>query len=319
MVVVTPAGRRAHGGWRGGMEMRRARLAATVAVMTLALTATPAEVAGAAGTYEGSWSGTETFIAPGNNTFNFNMGFEVVGDDVTSVDLCVAVVGSGCSLSFTDTTIDLSADPAPIVDDQFSFAATTVDGSMTLSVDMGGTFGSAAEASGSVTSSATSGSCEISLTGQWEASRPLPEYQPDALIGTKRGSYMGDDVYNTTGKAQTIKKTVARGHTQIFYIVSSNDGSKRDKVYAQGSVGSGGVTLRYYDVYSHGKDVTDWVKRGSIWWSIPATSGNWGLLKVVVSVSDDATPGTRSFKVVETSRNDPDAADAVVMKIKVSG
>ncbi len=275
--------------------MKRTKLLSLMVGLVLSLAAgAPGDAAESAGQYEGSWSGTQTFVMPGNNVINSDFGFEVVSDGIASVDLSVVVVGSGCSPMLSDTTLDFSSDPVPITDSQFSIDASTTVGGSSVTVGIDGTFESAAQASGTLTSSASSGSCEISLNGTWHAGLTLPDYQPDALVKAAGSAYVGQDVYDPSGKGQVVSRAVKRGGRQVFFLVVSNDGKLKDKISGKGEGGAGPFTVRYFDVESNGRDVTGWVTHGSIYWNVPGASGNWGLLKVVVSVSSEASPPGKS-------------------------
>ena len=70
--------------------------------------------------------------------------------------------------------------------------------------------------------------------------------QPDGQIATT-GAFLGNNVYNTTGKGQTRSLTVHRNNTGTFKIKVTNDGFATDTFSVKGPGSSGGFTATYKD------------------------------------------------------------------------
>lgn len=72
------------------------------------------------------------------------------------------------------------------------------------------------------------------------------DQQPDGRISTSaRSGYVGDDVYNATGRRQTKTLTAPRAGIRTFYVRASNDGNTRNTFTLTGSAPRSGSRVRY--------------------------------------------------------------------------
>lgn len=77
--------------------------------------------------------------------------------------------------------------------------------------------------------------------------RTLATYQPDGYIQEVGGSWLGSDVYNTTGKGQTRSVHLDRRSTVTFELGVQNDGSVDDSFNVDGCRSARGFAISYYD------------------------------------------------------------------------
>ena len=86
-------------------------------------------------------------------------------------------------------------------------------------------------------------------------------YQPDGLIKRSTDpSFIGDGIYNTTAKGQTITSRASRGQAKVFDLKLQNDGDTSDALYAKGCESSKGFTVSYWQGLT---DVTSKVTSGA--------------------------------------------------------
>jgi len=132
--------------------------------------------------------------------------------------------------------------------------------------------------------------------------------QPDAVIGPSLGDYVGDHIFNATGKGQTLKLKVARNGTGTFVIGLYNDGFATESFTAKGGASGHGFRA----AYSAGPDdITAQVTAGTyVTYSLPP--GAFDVIFLKVHVARSVAPGaSRSFLVTETSSGPGHAKDAV--------
>jgi hypothetical protein len=143
---------------------------------------------------------------------------------------------------------------------------------------------------------------------QFAASFPI--LHPDARIGTNAaGPFIGNNVYNGTGAAQSKTISVARGHNGTLFLSLQNDGLEDDDL----TVGGTGTATGYTVTYFHGTtNVTSQVKNGTYSTGTLAP-GATSTLKMVVKLSQSsANSGTYLIKAKSAPGTAPDAVKAVV-------
>ena len=125
-------------------------------------------------------------------------------------------------------------------------------------------------------------------------------YQPDNQIGNKgEETYIGDNIYNTTGADQTKSQTVNNNVTATYEIKVENDSSAPDALNVSGTAGGGGWTVTYYDALTGGSDITSDVIGGG--WSTGVLAPG-ASKEIRVEVTPDGTlPGGSSKEVLITS------------------
>ncbi len=93
---------------------------------------------------------------------------------------------------------------------------------------------------------------------------PPAARQPDNLIKNSSESiYLGDNVFNTDGAAQTKIQSVKAGRSATFHVMIQNDGSAADSFTVQGNGSSTGFSVKYYSGTSGGSDITAAVTGGT--------------------------------------------------------
>lgn len=115
------------------------------------------------------------------------------------------------------------------------------------------------------------------------------DQRPDAWISTSAlSSYVGNNVYNSTGVRQTRTLSAQRGRTRTFHVRLQNDGSVQNDFVLRGSVARAGSTVRY--VYE-GRDVTRSL-RSAGGWRVQLLRGSWVSLEVRVTPTRSAAIGS---------------------------
>jgi hypothetical protein len=137
------------------------------------------------------------------------------------------------------------------------------------------------------------------LSGAQRASivnwRLVEPQQPDGTIrkpGTKK--YVGNNIYNTTGKHQTAKTTAHRSQARKFKVRLYNDGNATATFAAHAIQSTKGVRVRYI---VGGADVT--AQMNSVaGLSITRAPGAYVKVKVKVKIKAAAAHGSRKFAKV---------------------
>jgi hypothetical protein len=122
--------------------------------------------------------------------------------------------------------------------------------------------------------------------------------QPDGKIRElDSAKYLGNNVYNTTGKRQTVKTQVRRGQTETFRVRLYNDGNARATFAARGISSAKGVRVRYF---AGGENVTAEMKSAA-GLSFTRSPGKFLKIKVKVKIKGSAAQGSRKFAKVTGS------------------
>jgi thermitase len=143
------------------------------------------------------------------------------------------------------------------------------------------------------------------------------DQQPDAWISTARTSgYVGNDVYNRTGRRQTRKLEARRSQTRTFYVRVYNDGNATNTIGLMGSGAQAGSAVRYFD---GGADVTR-AMRSAAGWNVRLAPGRHRLVTVQVKILPRAALGSlKPASVSATWTGDgvrTDVARAVVKVVR---
>ncbi len=70
-------------------------------------------------------------------------------------------------------------------------------------------------------------------------------YQPDAQISVGSGSYVGDNIYNTTASGQSKSKKIPAGKSATFNVKVQNDGDSADSFTLYGCGSASGFKVAY--------------------------------------------------------------------------
>lgn len=133
-------------------------------------------------------------------------------------------------------------------------------------------------------------------TARFATSRSLR--LPDAAIGTYAGSYVGNNVYNTTAAGQTKTMPIKRGTNQYFAVLIQNDGFVPASFKLKGTGAATGYTVTYVDHYANA-NITTAVRKGT--YSTPSLAPGASLaIRMVVRLSSTAA-STGSFAMTVSS------------------
>jgi hypothetical protein len=137
-----------------------------------------------------------------------------------------------------------------------------------------------------------------------------PVYQPDGLIKGSR-SFVGNNVYNTTGLGQTVRQKVHRGKKFVFTIEVQNDGNNADTFTLKGPGARPGFIVRYLNGTTGLTNITSQVTAGTFM-TLPVGPTGVTTVRLVVVVKSTAKVGTgRAWLVLATSSGDSTKKDAV--------
>jgi sugar lactone lactonase YvrE len=134
-------------------------------------------------------------------------------------------------------------------------------------------------------------------------------HRPDALIATGT-SYVGDNVYNTTGSGQTKTVKAKAGSTVTFKVQIQNDGNDTDPITLTGPGTGNGYTVSYFDGTTN---VTTAVKGGTCTFDL--SGGQSHVITVKVKIGSTAS-ASKSLVLKVTSGHDPTKVDAVKAVVK---
>jgi uncharacterized delta-60 repeat protein len=138
--------------------------------------------------------------------------------------------------------------------------------------------------------------------------------RPDLMLG-RRGDFIGDDRYNTTGRKQTIHVHRSPGRSIPFKIQIQNDGNAPDTVVLTGGgFRHGGFRVDFFD---HGTPIPpeEMFYEGH---EEALAVGASTTIKMVVTISRKAHVGSVfRIPIAGESMDDPSVVDVVVAMIKV--
>ncbi len=139
-------------------------------------------------------------------------------------------------------------------------------------------------------------------------------YRPDGLIGkTATSGFVGNNVYNKTGKNQTRSKTFRPGATKRYYIHVQNDSNATDSFFLVGGSSGGGFSVRYS---SGGNNIKPGVVSGEYWFTL-APSGEKTIVMTVRAKNGINQGAKRKVKVVVRSAGNSAKIDVVRAIMKV--
>jgi hypothetical protein len=138
---------------------------------------------------------------------------------------------------------------------------------------------------------------------------PTGSYKPDGRIRKGSGSYVGNNVYNTTGSSQSRTGSAHRGDTITFSISAQNDGDFSDRLTIDADHGS---STKYGVKYFRGTtDITSAVVAGTYRTGTLAP-GAATVITVKVKVKSTATVGSSITRLVTISSGaEPPKRDTV--------
>lgn len=162
-------------------------------------------------------------------------------------------------------------------------------------------------------------------------SRVPPAYRPDAwikLCGLSTGCtvgpppphpWRGNDVYNTTGKHQTVAVRMEDGEGARFFIELQNDGAQADTLTVRGCKGNRRFVVNAVLIGKHtrpdwhAKNITKEFKRGTATFDLPPSSAGKKKVFTLNIVAPTTAEGvTYRCHMTITSAGDRSAKDTVV-------
>ena len=133
----------------------------------------------------------------------------------------------------------------------------------------------------------------------------------DALI-FNGSTYIGDEVFSTTGVGQTCALDVVLGKTATYHVKVYNDGNMTQPIQIIGTAGNSKWAVQYVD-YSTSADITASVT-GAGWQTQSVKPGAYWRGRVLVTPNASVTVGAGlSLLLKGTSAVDTSKKDAVKM------
>lgn len=132
----------------------------------------------------------------------------------------------------------------------------------------------------------------------------------------RRASFLGNNVYNTTGARQTKSLRVRAGTTRTLYAVGQNDGNDTNTVVLRAGAVPRWVKARYYDADS-GVDMTARL-RSSSGWRVSLPPRHRQFVRVRLTVAAGARAGTtRMLRFITTWHGDVTRTDVTRAALRV--
>lgn len=146
-----------------------------------------------------------------------------------------------------------------------------------------------------------------------------PAYQPDAQIRrSTAAAFAGDNIYNTTGSAQTASAKLAPKKSTTFVIQIQNDGTATDSLSLLGSGNQKGFTVKYLQGDAGATDITSQVEAGT-YSTLSVAPTETATIRLVVKAKSTVRAGTsKAWSLRATSAGDPSKLDVVKATVKAS-
>jgi len=134
----------------------------------------------------------------------------------------------------------------------------------------------------------------LALTMPAQGYARVPNHRPDARLAISGGRYVGDDIYDATGRRQSRSGSVKRGQTLTLYLSVQNDGRRDERFGVQGGRSTSAFRVRYYK----GKtDITSTVIAGTYRTAKLSPRGT-ATIKVLVTAYPGSSVGARVTRTV---------------------
>ena len=128
------------------------------------------------------------------------------------------------------------------------------------------------------------------------------------MIGkTATSGFVGNNVYNKTGKNQTRTKTFQPGATKRYYIHVQNDSNATDSFFLLGGSSGGGFSINYS---SGGNNIKPGVVSGEYWLTL-APSAEKTIVMTVKANNGINQGAKRRVKVIVRSAGNSAKIDVV--------
>jgi trimeric autotransporter adhesin len=138
--------------------------------------------------------------------------------------------------------------------------------------------------------------------------------QPDASIGaTSTGSFVGNNVYSSTGSGETRTVTVTRGHSATAYVKIQNDGLVAATFKLTGTGSATGLSVHYF---RGSTNITSAVRAGT-YALPPLTARSNTVVRMVVTVAKSSA-SSATFRTTSRSQTGT-PHDAVRFLVKATG
>ena len=250
------------------------------------------------------------------NTNSLSYGSVVIGS--TSAVQSVTITNCGAASLYVTNIVASGTDASDYIisSDSCSGGTIAVGGTCAFGVSFAPSSNGTRSAVLTISGNTDSGVSTVSLTGTGL------KVQPDLLISTKVKSktFIGNQIYGTTGASEATTDTVKRGKKGVFYLAVQNDGSVADSFRIQGAGDSTGFTVKYYYGAKGDLDITDAVVAGTFSTSTlnaGHVTGDATMIRVEVVVDKTVAKGARRNVLVSgysnTDGSKVDAVQAVVV------
>ena len=137
---------------------------------------------------------------------------------------------------------------------------------------------------------------------------PPSVYQPDMMIATLEGGYVGEGIYENVPSLQVKTMSLASNEVGVYRLKSLNAGDAADTLILTGEVGAGNYTVTYYDSVNGVGDITSQVGGSGYLINLSALGSVEGRIEIV---NKGNTLATQEITATLISSNDPTKKDSV--------
>jgi uncharacterized delta-60 repeat protein len=123
------------------------------------------------------------------------------------------------------------------------------------------------------------------------------DQRPDGLISLRpKSGYVGDNIYNTTGKRQTKSTTQQRGKKRVFYVRIQNDGQETNMFQAKGSKNPSGAIVNFFR--GTGSQNITKKMRSAGGFEVTLEPGKFQLIRLEITIRSSAVIASRKLASV---------------------
>jgi uncharacterized delta-60 repeat protein len=118
------------------------------------------------------------------------------------------------------------------------------------------------------------------------------DQRPDGLISLRpKSGYVGNNIYNTTGKRQTKSTTQQRGKKRVFYVRIQNDGQETNMFQAKGSKNPSGAIVKFFRGTGSQNITKKMQSAGGF--EVTLEPGKFQLIRLEITIRSSAVIGSR--------------------------
>jgi uncharacterized delta-60 repeat protein len=229
-----------------------------------------------------------------SSTVQFEQGSYSFDEDAGTVN--ITVTRSGSEASEVSVDYDVTGETATPGTDFILASGTLTFGpgepseliSLTITNDSAQEPAETAQ----VTLSNPSAGAELGPNAMTTVTITRSDQRPDGLISLRpKSGYVGNNIYNTTGKRQTKSTTQQRGKKRVFYVRIQNDGQETNMFQALGSKNPSGAIVKFFR--GTGSQNITKKMRSAGGFEVTLEPGKFQLIRLEITIRSSAVIGSR--------------------------